>query len=347
METLISVIIPVYNAEAYLEQAVESVRVQTWKNLEIILVDDGSPDNCPSICDSLAKRDERIRVIHQANGGLTAAWKRGVSEASGEYVGFVDSDDWIEPDMYEKLYLEAEAQGADIVCCGIHHVFEGNAHAPWDDEMRLPKNVYTKEELTKEIYPVLLNDGSFMGRSLQPNRVSKLVKRRLILDNMELCDNRVSVGEDVQFSFSIFTEAEKIAVLPHFLPYYYRVNERSMTGGYDEGYLEKIKYMKAQMERISRKKGVYDFRQQITNDFLCLVVLHIKGEIVRNKDAGFLKNRRNMKRICNDKQVLRALALSKMPKLTAAEKLFLYFMRRHFYLAIYFAVRIYFCADKV
>lgn len=347
MEGLVSVIIPVYNAEAYLEQAVESVCVQTWKRLEIILVDDGSTDNCPSICDNLAARDERIRVIHQANGGLTAAWKRGVLEASGKYVGFVDSDDWIEPDMYEKMYLEAGKQGADIVCCGIRHIFEGHTHEPWDDEMRLPKNVYTKEELAKEIYPILLNDGSFMGRCLQPNRVSKLVKRQLVLDNMDLCDNRVSVGEDVQFSFSIITEAEKIAVLPRFLPYYYRVNEGSMTGGYDESYLEKIKYMKAQMERISQKKGVYDFRQQITNDFLCLVVLHIKGEIVRNRQAGFFKNRKNMKRICNDKQVLRALALYKMPKLTAAEKLFLYFMKRHFYLAIYLAVRIYFRSDRL
>lgn len=347
METLISVIIPVYNAEAYLEQAVESVRVQTWKALEIILIDDGSPDNCPALCDRLAKKDERILVIHQENRGLTAAWKRGVEAARGEYVGFVDSDDWIEPDMYERMYLEARAQGADIVCCGIHHIFEGNTHAPWEDEMRLPKNVYTKKELAAEIYPVLLNDGSFMGRSLQPNRVSKLVKRRLILENMDLCDNSVSVGEDFQFSFSMITEAEKIAVMPRFLPYYYRVNQKSMTGGYDEGYLEKIKYMKEQMERISRIKGVYDFRQQITNDFLCLVVLHLKGEIVRNKSAGFWKNRKNMKRICNDKQVVRALALYKMPGLTPAEKLFLYFMRRHFYWAIYLAVRIYFRRDSL
>lgn len=347
MDQLISVVIPVYNAEQYIEQAVESVRCQTYHKLEILLVDDGSTDGSGALCDAFAGRDERIRVIHQPNGGLTAAWKRGVKEARGEYVGFVDSDDWIDPDMYEKLLLEAEKQKAEIVCCGIHHIFEGGTHRPWDDEMMLPKHVYTQEELAGEVYPVLLNDGSFMGRSLQPNRVSKLVRRQLILDNMDLCDDRVSVGEDFQFSLSIITEAERIAVLPGFLPYYYRVNEKSMTGGYDRDYLDKIKYMKKQMERISEKKGVYDFRQQITNDFLCLVVLHIKGEIVRNKRAGYLENRRNMKRICTDAQVLRALALYKMPKLTAAEKLFLYFMKRHFYLAIYLAVRIYFKDSSV
>ncbi|MBO5292313.1 MAG: glycosyltransferase family 2 protein [Lachnospiraceae bacterium] len=342
MEQRISVIIPVYNVEKYLGTAVKSVQCQTYPHLEIVLVDDGSTDRSGAICDELAGKDERIRVIHQENGGLTAAWKRGAAEATGEYVGFVDSDDWVEPDMYERLFAEAQKQGADIVCCGIHHVFEGETHKPWDDEMRLPKKVYTKEELAAEVYPVLLNDGSFMGRSLQPNRVSKLVKRQLILNNMDLCDNRVSVGEDFQFSLSIITEAEKIAVLPGFLPYYYRVNEASMTGGYDRSYLDKIKYMKQQMERISDRKGVYDFRQQITNDFLCLTVLHIKGEIVRNKDAGFWENRRNMKRICNDSEVKRALTLYQMPKLTAAEKLFLCFMKRHWYLAIYLAVRIYF-----
>ncbi|NLL79467.1 MAG: glycosyltransferase family 2 protein [Clostridiales bacterium] len=347
MDKLVSVIIPVYNAEQYIEQAVESVRCQTYPKLEILLVDDGSTDKSGSLCDAFADRDERIRVIHQPNNGLTATWKRGVREAKGEYVGFVDSDDWIDPDMYEKLLFEAQKQEADIVCCGIHHIFEGNTHKPWDDEMKLSKNVYTQEELAKEVYPVLLNDGSFMGRSLQPNRVSKLVKRKLILDNMDLCDNCVSVGEDFQFSLSIITEAKKIAVLPGFLPYYYRVNEKSMTGGYDKAYLDKIIYMKKQMERISEKKGVYDFSQQITNDFLCLVVLHMKGEIVRNKAAGYFENRRNMKRICNDTQVLRALALYRMPKLTAAEKLFLYFMKRHFYLAIYLAVRIYFRDSSV
>ena len=343
----LSVVIPVYQAEAYLEEAVNSVRQQSYQDLEIILVDDGSTDGSGKLCDWLAEQDKRIRVIHQRNQGLTMAWMRGVEAAGGEYVGFVDSDDWIDADMYETMLAEAIRQEADLVCCGIRHVFEDHRHRDWDDEMKLPKSSYTKEEIQKELYPVLLNDGSFMGRSLQPNRVSKLVKRELILQQMHLCNDRVSVGEDVQFSFSLIPKVEKLVVLPHFLPYHYRVNAASMTGGYDRGYLDKIIYLKKQLERISKAHNVCDFTTQILNDFLCLVVLHIKSEIVRNKQAGYRENKANMKRIINDAQVQEALRNYKMPRLTPAERLFLIMMRGRLYLPIYLAVLIYFINDSM
>lgn len=347
MNEKISVVIPVYNAQAYLRQAVDSVRCQTWKNIEIILVNDGSTDGSGGICDEYAARDPRIKVLHRKNKGLTAAWKRGVREASGVYVGFVDSDDWVEPEMFERMYVRAVEEGADIVCCGIRHVFEGDVHKPWDDEMGTPGENYTNRQMEKELYPVLINDGSFMGRTLQPNRVSKLVRRELVRAYMNLCDDGVSVGEDFQFSLSIFPEAAKISVIKGYCPYYYRVNVKSMTGGYDREYLGKIKYMKSQLERISDEKGVYDFKPQILNDFLCLCVLHIKGEIVRNKKAGYRDNRRNMDRICKDPEVERALFFHTMNRLSYAERLFLFWMRHRYYLAIYLAVRIYFRKDGV
>lgn len=346
MNELISVVIPVYNAQEYLRQAVDSVRAQTWKNLEIILVDDGSTDESGKICDEYAGRDRRVKVLHRKNKGLTAAWKRGVRAASGAYVGFVDSDDWIEPEMYERMYVRAVEEEADIVCCGIRHVFEEELHKPWDDEMKLAEENYTGRRL-EELYPVLINDGSFMGRRLQPNRVSKLVKRELVRSYMNLCDDGVSVGEDFQFSLSIFPEASKISVIRGYCPYFYRVNTQSMTGGYDREYLGKIKYMKDQLARISDEKGVCDFKPQIVNDFLCLCVLHIKGEIVRNKKAGYLDNRRNLDRICRDPEVRKALLTHTMDKLTPAERVFLHWMRRRRYLALYLAVRIYFRKDGV
>ncbi len=116
---LITVIVPVYKAEKYLERCVDSIRNQTYSNLEIILVDDGSPDNSGMICDSLAKLDKRIKVIHQDNGGSSAARNAGLDAMSGDYVGFVDSDDWIEKEMYEILYSRMISEHADISCCGI------------------------------------------------------------------------------------------------------------------------------------------------------------------------------------------------------------------------------------
>lgn len=100
---LISIIVPVYKVEKYLDKCVESIVEQTYKNLEIILVDDGSPDNCSAMCDEWAQKDSRIKVIHKENGGLSSARNAGLDACTGDYIGFVDSDDWIEPDMYEYL----------------------------------------------------------------------------------------------------------------------------------------------------------------------------------------------------------------------------------------------------
>ena len=115
---LISVIVPVYKVEKYLNQCVESIVNQTYKNLEIILVDDGSPDNCPAMCDDWAKKDNRIFVIHKENGGLSSARNAGLDIARGEYIGFVDSDDFIDSDMYESLLNAMLSEDVDLVCCG-------------------------------------------------------------------------------------------------------------------------------------------------------------------------------------------------------------------------------------
>ena len=119
---LISVIVPVYRTEAYLDRCIESIVDQTYTNLEIILVDDGSPDRCPQMCDEWARRDTRIRVIHKKNGGLSDARNAGMAAATGEYIGFVDSDDWIKPDMFRLLYEKMEQMQSDIAACGVEMV---------------------------------------------------------------------------------------------------------------------------------------------------------------------------------------------------------------------------------
>ena len=122
-QPLISVVIPVYNVERYLERCVASVRDQTYRNLEILLVDDGSPDRCGAMCDDFAKADERVRALHKKNGGLSDARNFGIEAASGEYVAFVDSDDFIEPDMMEVLLRLIQQYGADIATCGVYNCY--------------------------------------------------------------------------------------------------------------------------------------------------------------------------------------------------------------------------------
>lgn len=119
----ISVIVAVYNIEAYLEKCVRSLRNQTYRNLQIILVDDGATDGCPAICDRLAEEDGRIQVIHKKNGGLSDARNAGIAAADGEYIAFVDGDDWIETDMYEKLLSAARQFDAPLVVCRYRKIY--------------------------------------------------------------------------------------------------------------------------------------------------------------------------------------------------------------------------------
>ena len=121
----ISVIVPVYNVEQYLERCVESIINQTYKNLEIILINDGSTDNSGKLCDELAKKDDRIKVIHKKNGGLSDARNRGIEEATAKVIGFIDSDDYIDKDMYEILFENLNKTGADLSMCGHYDVFNG------------------------------------------------------------------------------------------------------------------------------------------------------------------------------------------------------------------------------
>ncbi len=342
MNVAISVIVPVFQAEQYLEECLQSILRQTQPNLEIILIDDGSTDRSGEICDRYAGIHSNIKVLHKENEGLTAAWKSGIALSGGEYIGFVDSDDWIAEDMYALLYQEAQKTGADIVCCGIRHVFENHTHVDWNDQMQFPKEVYTQKEMQKDVYPAFINNGSFMGRGLQPNRVSKLIRRKLVLANMYLCDERVTVGEDYQFSFAMFLDAGKIAILRDFIPYYYRINEQSMTGQYDPLYMDKIKLMKQELCRISDTRNVYNFKPQILNDFLCLTILHIKGGIVAHRKDRYCIARKDIKKICNDPEVRDALKNYSMPNLSLAERLFIFFMKHHLYWFMYLTIILYF-----
>lgn len=135
-EPLISVIVPVYKAEAYLQRCVDSIRHQTYKNLEIILVDDGSPDRCGQMCDAFAQEDDRIRVFHTENRGQASARNTGLDAMTGELVGFVDSDDWILPTMYEVLYSRMISENAGASCCGIGRFKNGKCVSYFNDQLQ-------------------------------------------------------------------------------------------------------------------------------------------------------------------------------------------------------------------
>ncbi len=337
----VSVIVPVYNVEKYLNRCVESILAQTEQNIEIILVDDGSTDGSGVLCDAWAEKDGRILVLHKENGGLTSAWKAGVKLASGEYAGFVDSDDWIEPDMYEKMLKEALREDADLVACGLVFDFEDPKIPKREEGSNFKKDVYDRRAL-EGLFPFLINDGRFFGRTLQPARVTKLFRMDLLRENMDFCDERVAVGEDMQITFPVFLDTGKLCVIQNYYPYHYWINGSSITGKYDGRYMEKVKLLAERLETISREKGVYDFSPQIRNDFLSMSVLAVKNEIYRNYRSGRKAVTANVRAICEDEKVREALLCHTMDKLSFSIRFYLELMKRGHYSLCYWLVLVFF-----
>ena len=148
---LLSIIVPVYDVERYLPKCMDSILAQTFTDFELILVDDGSPDNCPALCDAAAAKDARIRVLHQKNGGLSAARNAGLDVARGEWIGFVDSDDYIAPEMYETLYKAVQSTGADLALCDYVKVDETGALCT-QTHVAVPQKSLTGRELLQKAY---------------------------------------------------------------------------------------------------------------------------------------------------------------------------------------------------
>lgn len=336
----ISVIVPVYNVEELLPRCIESILNQTKKELEIILVDDGSSDGSGALCEKYAKTDGRIRVIHKENGGLTSAWKAGAAVASGDYLGFVDSDDWIERDMYERLWQSVTEYDSDLAVCGLVFDYENRDMENRKEISAFDREFYDRKAL-EALFPVLINDGSFFGRMLQPARVTKLYRRSLVEDNLSLCKDEVTVGEDMQLTLPVLLDAKSMSVVKEFYPYHYWFNQKSMTGKYDPHYLEKIRVMERRLKEISREKNVYDFEDQITNDFLGLAVIGLKNAVVRNTEG---KNAalRIIKDYCTDESVRKALETHTMDRLPVTIRVFLLLMKARQYRICYLICRLFF-----
>lgn len=194
----VSIIVPVYKVEKFLERCVESIIKQTYQNIEIILIDDESPDECPKMCDQYEIKDNRIKVIHKKNGGLSDARNAGLDIASGEYIAFVDSDDWIESDFIETLYMNAEREKADISVVGYQLIWEdGRIRRFSRDEEYY---VFDRENAIRE----LLKQQKFQCM------VCQKMYRKQIFETIRFPVGKIY--EDVAIGLSTFLKAERVVV---------------------------------------------------------------------------------------------------------------------------------------
>lgn len=230
----ISIIVPVYNAEKYLKKCINSIINQTYSNLEIILIDDGSTDNSGNICDEFAKKDNRILVIHKKNEGLSATRNVGIEKATGEFIGFVDSDDYIEKDMYEILYKDITRYDADVASISISMVKKNGKKISGTDTNE--RNIYENDDIIKEL---------LLHKTLKNYSCDKLYKAELF-ENI-----RYIVGvayEDVPFMFKIMSKAKKV-VYYDAIKYFYVKHENSLSA-------------------VTSEKNVNDYIDAIINRFI-------------------------------------------------------------------------------
>ena len=283
MNPLVSVVIPVYGVEEYLERCVESVTAQTYPYLEIILVDDGSPDNCPQMCDARAKKDKRIRVIHKENGGLTSARHIGFESAKGEYIIFFDSDDYVEENMIEELVNKALATDKDITMCSY---YRDTADEMIPVFMGYQKGVIEREELPMQfILPII--------RPMQGDPATngfmwtKLIKSSKIREEYFVSE-REYYTEDILFDIQIALHINGIALVNKPL-YHYCENRDSLTFKYRENKFEMWNKRTAYFENYFRQNGWLEAAADR------LIALHLvslfvgaDNEVIKNDKADFI-----------------------------------------------------------
>ena len=221
MNDLVSVIIPVYKTEKYLDECVESIVKQTYKNLEIILVDDGSPDNSPAMCDAWAEKDSRIKVIHKPNGGAADSRNKGLEIATGKWILFMDSDDWYKTyDVIFRLVENAERENADIVCFNYQRYFED-------------KEIYSP--LLCSFNGTVINKNSLVTNNIYTSSAClKLIKTDLIKTNSIFFDKNI-IAEDIPFCAQLLQSAESISFCETAV-YVYRDRQGSKTNSIRSSY---------------------------------------------------------------------------------------------------------------
>lgn len=220
---MFSIIVPIYGVEQYLNQCVDSILNQSFSDFELILVDDGSKDGCPEICDEYESRDARIKVIHKENGGLVSARKAGCLAAEGRYIINVDGDDWLEDGALQSLFEVVQSYSPDVICYGYYEAIDGEKKPV---QYQYDKGIYSKADLVTKIYPELIL--SKKGVYFPPSICTKTVKRELYAECQMLVDDKVKIGEDVCCTKSIVFLADALYIMSECL-YDYRQNSQSMT----------------------------------------------------------------------------------------------------------------------
>lgn len=336
----VSVIVPVYKCEKYLERCVNSLISQTLAEIEIILVDDGSPDKSPEICDAFAAKDVRIKVIHKENAGAGEARNSGIAVAVGEYIGFVDSDDYVDERMFYALYSAAKKHEAELVLSNIclvgGSIFDAEADAKFEKVSFSRETVFDTEDKLNELsLGIACSAPSDAEDSKYGMSVCKNIYKREILvkKNVRFLSEREILSEDALFTIDFISNAEKAVGIP-FAFYFYRRNEESISKAYNPKFFERSfvflneleKRYGAKMEKEEYKIYLDRLAQAFGRVFISQEIMHAKAEKIKYKD---LKVR--LREICENPVIRDALCSYPLHKLPKKQATFAFAMRYKLY----------------
>lgn len=328
MGAKVSIIVPVYNVEPYIHRCMKSLINQTLKDIEIILVDDESPDNCGKICEEYARKDKRIKVIHKKNQGLGLARNSGLKVATGEYVAFVDSDDYVALDMYEKMYLRAKSENADTCFCSYN--------VEYCDGTKKVQNILTKKDIYIE--DEVVNNILFEMLGVEPApkmekffvfSVWRAIYSRDILsrNNITFCSEREFISEDIIFHLDYLPYSKKIVIEKDALYNYWQNNE-SLTKEYRKDRFNKNKILYFEILRKVKKLGIYELvNSRVDNSFIDSTRYCIMEEVRYSNENGYSVALRNIKNICEDSTIQEVIERYPIARLPIKFKIFSTFIK--------------------
>ena len=317
----ISVIVPIYQNEKYLRQCVDSLCDQTLREIQIILVDDGSPDSCPQICDMYANQDERVQVIHKKNGGLLHARISGVNFATAKYIGFVDGDDFVAPQTFETLVRVAAEHDAQLVCSSFWMYWneERKEKFKWD----FPAGLFSDNRLELEFYPLWFENRKEAKPGLLKAMWCKLFDRILLKSVYACVPQEDILWEDLITSYAVAAQAERIVILPETALYYYRQVEGSIMNSYWRDFLKKQTDVLTFLEQMPYRDAASPFIRNGLSRLRAYALQDILyNECKSNKTSTKAERAAMIETFLNDKMWREAAKLDILPRDNQTARLF-------------------------
>lgn len=342
MRPKVSIIVPIYNMEKYLSRCLESLLAQTLHNIEIIAINDGSNDLCIKILKEFELRDARIKVIDKPNGGVSSARNKGIQIATGEYIGFVDPDDWVNPIMYEEMYNNALTENADIVMCSYIREFESHSKIK---DFNLPNKVYYLNEEVKTNFMRRLI-GPINDEIANPEFLdawgtvwTKLYRANVIVDNnikfMDL--NKIGTNEDTLFNIEASYYSKSFLFINRPFYHYWRENNSSITSGFKPKLINQWMYLFSYIENFLNDKNMKNDYYLALNNRICLNTLGLGlNTISKDNRSSVYQKIKRIRKFLKENRIKNSFRNFNLSQLSMVWRVFYFCAKIRFAAGFYF-----------